>query len=51
MRVESKSLGEKRPVLCAKEHALRLEPTNEGSVTGNETRSLQMHEVEKKGKN
>ena len=55
--VGSKLLGEKRLVLrvCAGERELRLEPTNEGIVTGNGngngTGSLKLHEVENKGKN
>ena len=37
-------------MLCAGERELCLEPTNEGSVTGNITGPLQLHEVENKGK-
>ena len=49
--VGSKPVGEKRPVLCAGERELRLEPANEGIVTENEMGSLKLPEVEKKGKN
>jgi hypothetical protein len=37
-------------VLCGGERELRLEPTNEGTVTESEAGSLELREVENKGK-